>query len=284
MPFVTTKAMLHEAQQGRYAVGAFNVENMEMAQAVIWAAEKLKAPVILQTSVSTAKYSGFELICAIVRTLAEQATVPVALHLDHGDKMESVERALKCGYTSVMIDSSKLPFAENLAAARAVVLAARPFGIPVEAELGKVGGKEDDHEAHGDPHYTDPDEAVRFVLNSGIDSLAVAIGTAHGIYKDEPRLDVERLSEIKKVVLIPLVLHGSSGLTDDAVRECVARGICKVNFATELRQAFTDKLREVFNAKPDDFDPKIFLKPAREAVAALVAARIIVCGSDNKAK
>jgi tagatose 1,6-diphosphate aldolase GatY/KbaY len=283
MPYSSTKSMLLEAQRGGYAVGAFNVENMEMAQAVIWAAEKLKSPVILQTSVSTAKYTGYDLIRAIVQTLAEQAAVPVALHLDHGDKLESVELALRCGFSSVMIDSSKLPFEENLAAAHAAVLAAQPYGIPVEAELGKVGGKEDDHEAHGAPQYTDPAEAVRFVAESGIDSLAVAIGTAHGVYKAEPRLDVERLSQIRQVVSLPLVLHGSSGLTDEAVRECVARGICKVNFATELRQAFSGKLREMFLARPADFDPKIFLKPAREAVSALVTERIRVCGSVGKA-
>jgi tagatose 1,6-diphosphate aldolase GatY/KbaY len=154
--------------------------------------------------------------------------------------------------------------------------------VPVEAELGKVGGKEDDHEVK-DPGYTDPAEAMRYVEATGIDSLAVAIGTAHGVYRVEPRLDVERLSAIRKVVSIPLVLHGSSGLSDDAVRQCVARGICKVNFATELRQAFTGGMRKALAEKPDGFDPKLFLKPAREAVAALVAERIIVCGSDNKA-
>ncbi len=282
MPYCSTKDMLLQAQRGRYAVGAFNVENMEMAQAVVWAAERLRAPVILQTSVSTAKFTGYELIGAIVRTLAQQATVPMALHLDHGDKLESLERALRSGFNSVMIDSSKLPFEQNMAAARAAVAAAAPYGVPVEAELGKVGGKEDDVEAHGAPQYTDPDEAARFA-QSGIDALAVAIGTAHGVYCAEPCLDVERLSAVARVVSLPLVLHGSSGLTDDAVRECVARGICKVNFATELRQAFSGTLRQAFADHPDDFDPKVFLKPARQAVEEQVAQRILVCGCDGKA-
>jgi tagatose 1,6-diphosphate aldolase GatY/KbaY len=161
------------------------------------------------------------------------------------------------------------------------VAAAGPYNVPVEAELGKVGGKEDEHEVR-DPGYTDPEEARQYAEATGIDSLAIAIGTAHGVYKVEPRLDVERLSAIRKVVSIPLVLHGSSGLSDEAVRECVARGICKVNFATELRQAFTGAMRAAMADKPDGFDPKLFLKPAREAVMALVAERIAVCGSGNK--
>lgn len=282
MPFCTSKQMLLDAQAGHYAVGAFNVENMEMAQAAVWAAEALRAPVILQVSVSTAKFTGFEMICAMARALAEQATVPVALHLDHGDKLESLEHALRCGFPSVMIDSSKLPFEENLAMARAAVRLAEPFGVPVEAELGKVGGKEDDVVATGAPVYTDPDEAVCFSA-SGIDALAVAIGTAHGWYAATPKLDVDRLSAVAQVVRIPLVLHGSSGLSDDAVRECVARGICKVNFATELRQVFTDSLRTAFAEHPKDFDPKVFLKPARAAVQAQVEDRIRVCGCDGKA-
>lgn len=282
MPYVTTREMLLDAQKGRYAVGAFNIENMEMAQAIIAAAEKLRAPVMLATTSSTAKYAPAKVFQAIVRTLADIATVPVALHLDHGDSAESAQAALAAGYSSVMIDASKLPFEENIAVVRRVVASARAYNVPVEAELGKVGGKEDEHEVN-DPGYTDPAEAAEYVAATGIDSLAVAIGTAHGVYKVEPRLDVDRLSAIRKVVSIPLVLHGSSGLSDDAVRECVSRGICKVNFATELRQAFTGGLRKALAEKPDGYDPKMFLKPAREAVEALVSERIRVCGSDSKA-
>lgn len=282
MSYVTTLEMLKNAQAGRYAVGAFNIENMEMAQAIVAAAENMRAPVMLATTSSTARYAPASVFYAIVRVLADAATVPVALHLDHGDSPESVENALKSGYSSVMIDASKLSLEENIATVRRVVNSAKHYHVPVEAELGKVGGKEDEHEVN-DPGYTDPEEARVFVEATGIDSLAVAIGTAHGIYKVEPKLDVDRLTAIRKVVTIPLVLHGSSGLSDEAVRECVARGICKVNFATELRQAFTGGLREALAAKPDGFDPKLFLKPARESVLALVCERIIVCGSNNRA-
>lgn len=282
MPYVTTLEMLKNAQTGRYAVGAFNIENMEMAQAVVAAAEKMKAPVMLATTSSTAKFAPATVFYAIVRVLADAATVPVALHLDHGDSLEACENALKSKYSSVMIDASKLGFDENIATARRVVAAAKPYNVPVEAELGKVGGKEDEHEVK-DPGYTDPEEARVYVEATGIDSLAVAIGTAHGIYKVEPKLDVDRLTAVRKVVSIPLVLHGSSGLSDDAVRECVERGICKVNFATELRQAFTGGLRLSLAANPDGFDPKLFLKPAREAVMSLVCERITVCGSANRA-
>jgi tagatose 1,6-diphosphate aldolase GatY/KbaY len=282
MPYVTSREMLLKAQAGRYAVGSFNIENMEMAQAVVDAAERTKSPAILATTSSTARYAPPAVFHAVVRALADAASVPIALHLDHGDSPESAEAALACGYSSVMMDGSKLPFDENIAVVRRVVEAAKRCGVPVEAELGKVGGKEDEHEVK-DPGYTDPREAVDFVAATAIDSLAVAIGTAHGVYKSEPKLDVERLSEIRKVVSIPLVLHGSSGLSDDAVRECVARGICKVNFATELRQAFTAGMRKALAEKPEGFDPKLFLKPAREAVAALVMERIAVLGSNGKA-
>lgn len=281
MAYVTTREMLLEAQKNHYAIGSFNIENMEMAQAVVAAAEKTRAPVMLATTSSTARYAPPSVFYGIVRALADAASVPVALHLDHGDSEESVLSALKAGYSSVMIDASKLLYDDNAATVRRVVAAAKPYGVPVEAELGKVGGKEDEHEVK-DPGYTDPSEAARYVDETGIDSLAVAIGTAHGVYKAEPKLDVERLSAIRKVVSVPLVLHGSSGLSDAAVRECVARGICKVNFATELRQAFTGELRRALAENPDGFDPKPFIKRAREAVTELVAGRIAVCGSANR--
>lgn len=283
MPLVTTREMLLDAQRRRYAVGAFNIENMEMAQAVVTAAEKLRAPVLLATTSSTARFAPPAVFFAIAKALADAAAVPVALHLDHGDSPETVEAALAAGYTSVMMDGSNLSLDGNMAVVRRVVAAARPLGVPVEAELGKVGGKEDGHEASGGPGYTDPDEAEAFVAATGIDSLAVAIGTAHGVYKEAPKLDVGRLVAIRGRVSVPLVLHGASGLSDDAVRACVSEGICKVNYATELRQAFTTAVRHALADKPEGFDPKFFLKPAREAVAAAVASRILVCGSNGRA-
>lgn len=282
MPLVTSKEMLLKAQEGKYAVGAFNVENMEMVQAVIAAAEELNAPVIMQTTPSTVKYAGVDLYYANAAAAAKNAKVPVAMHLDHGSSFELAMQAFHAGYTSIMIDGSKYEFEENIAVSKRVADACNAAGIPVEAELGKVGGKEDDLVVKDDL-CTDPQEAKEFVERTGISSLAVAIGTAHGVYAAEPKLDVERLSQIREVVDIPLVLHGASGLTDEAVQECVKRGICKVNFATELRIAYSNAVKALLAEKPETFDPKAYGKVGREAVKELVMNRMKVCGCDGKA-
>ena len=270
MPLVTSKEMLLKAQEGGYAVGAFNAENMEMVKAIIQAAEELKAPVMIQTTPSTVKYGTVDTYAAIVAAEAKKASVPVCLHLDHG-------------YTSVMIDGSKLDFEANIAETKRVADVANALDIPCEAELGKVGGKEDDLEAEADTN-TDPQEAKEFVERTGVTSLAVAIGTAHGFYVGTPVLDKERLSEIREVVDIPLVLHGASGLSDEDVSDCVKRGICKVNFATELRAAYSKAVKELLEEKPDTIDPKAYGKTAIAAVKELVMARMKVCGCDGKAE
>lgn len=282
MPLVTSEAMLLSAQKGGYAVGAFNVENMEMAQAVIWAAEELQAPVMAQTTPSTVKYGGLALYQSMLAALARDAKVPVAIHLDHGSGFALAAQALREGYTSIMIDGSHQVFEENIALTRRVVEMCSPSGVPVEAELGKVGGKEDDLDG-GSGGYTDPLEAKAFAERTGISSLAVAIGTAHGVYAGTPKLDVQRLSEIRKVVEVPLVLHGASGLTDESVRDCIARGICKVNFATELRIAYSNGIKQALAEKPEAFDPKAYSKVGREAVKELVKNRMKVCGCQGKA-
>ena len=281
MSFVTSEKMLLDAQKGGYAVGAFNVENMEMVMAVIAAAEELRAPLMLQTTPSTLKYAGLDMYLANVETVAKKASVPVCLHLDHGDSFDLAMRALRTGYTSIMIDGSHNVFEENIAVTKAVADACRPSGIPVEAELGKVGGKEDDLDG-GNGGYTDPMEAKEFVERTGVSSLAVAIGTAHGVYKGEPKLDLDRLAEIRKVVSIPLVLHGASGLSEEAVVESIKRGICKVNFATELRIAYTDGVKEFLAANPDAFDPKKYGKVAMEKVKEIVKLRMTMCGCAGK--
>ena len=283
MSFVTSEKMLLDAQKGGYAVGAFNVENMEMVMAVIAAAEELRAPLMMQTTPSTIKYAGLDMYLANVKAAAEKASVPVCLHLDHGDSFDLAMRALRTGYTSIMIDGSHNVFEENIAVTKAVADACRPSGIPVEAELGKVGGKEDDLEAEADTN-TDPMEAKEFVERTGITSLAVAIGTAHGFYVGTPVLDKERLSEIRKVVDIPLVLHGASGLSDEDVSDCVKRGICKVNFATELRAAYTAAVKKLLEEKPETFDPKALGKVGMAAVTELVKGRMKVLGCDGKAE
>jgi tagatose 1,6-diphosphate aldolase GatY/KbaY len=283
MPLATSKQMLSDAQKGGYAVGAFNAENMEMVKAIIKAAEELQAPVMIQTTPSTVRYGTLDTYAAIVAAEAKKASVPVCLHLDHGNSFELAVQAIKAGYTSVMIDGSHEDFEGNIAVSRKVVDTAKAVNIPVEAELGKVGGKEDDLEAEADTN-TDPQQAKEFVERTGIDSLAVAIGTAHGFYVGTPVLDKERLSQIREVVDIPLVLHGASGLTDEDVSDCVRRGICKVNFATELRAAYTNAGKKLLEEKPETFDPKAFGKAGMAAVTELVKGRMKVCGCDGKAK
>lgn len=283
MALVTSKQMLLDAQEGNYAVGAFNVENMEMVKAVIRAAEELNAPVMLQTTPSTVKYGTVETFFAMVSAEAKKASVPVCLHLDHGNSFELAVQAIKAGYTSVMIDGSHEDFEGNVAVTKKVVDVAKACGIPVEAELGKVGGKEDDLEAEQDTN-TDPEEAREFIERTGADSLAVAIGTAHGFYAGTPVLDKERVSEIRKVVSVPLVLHGASGLSEEDVKDCVKRGMCKVNFATELRVAYTDACKKLLAEKPETYDPKKLGVVGMEAVTELVKGRMKVCGCDGKAK
>ena len=283
MPLVTSKKMLLDAQKGGYAVGAFNVENMEMVKAVIAAAEELNAPVMLQTTPSTVKYGSLETYAAIVAAEAKKATVPVCLHLDHGNSYELAMAAIEAGYSSVMIDGSHESLENNIAITKKVVEDAEKKEIPVEAELGKVGGKEDDLEAEADMN-TDPIEAKQFVDRTRVSSLAIAIGTEHGFYAGTPVLDKERVSEIKALVSVPLVLHGASGLSNEEIKECVNRGMCKVNFATELRVAYTDAVKRLLEEKPETFDPKKIGEVGMLAVKELAVNRMKVCGCVNKGK
>ena len=281
MPLTTTVSMLRKAQEQGFAVGAFNVENMEMAQAIISAAEELRAPVILQTTPSTVRYAGTGMYAAMVAALAQEATVPVAMHLDHGDSFALCAQALRSGYTSVMIDGSKLPLEENIALTYKVSEVCAAVGIPVEGEIGRVGGKEDDLESDGG--YTIPEEAVRFEKESGLFSMAVGVGTAHGFYKEKPQLNKELITTLRGMLQAPMVLHGASGLSDEDVKDCIRRGICKVNFATELRAAYTEGVKAVLAENPKTFDPKAYGKEARQRVKALVMERMLVCGCDGKA-
>lgn len=282
MSLVTSKEMLLTAQQGRYAVGAFNAENMEMIEAIIQAAEELRAPVIVQTTPSTVRYASLELYCANVKAVAEKAAVPVAIHLDHGNSFELCAQALRAGYTSIMIDGSKLPLQENIDLTRRVVEMCAPSGVPVEGEIGQVGGKEDDTVCEN-AGYTIPDEAVQFEQQTGLSSMAVGVGTAHGVYKTTPVLNTDLISELDQLLTVPMVLHGASGLSDEAVRECIRRGICKVNFATELRIAYSDGIKAAIQSNPNVFDPKAYGREGREQVKELVKDRIRVCGCDGKA-
>lgn len=281
---VTTKEMLLDAQAGHYAVGAFNVESLEFVMAVIKAAEDKKSPVIMQTTPGTVKYANLDYFAAMCKVAADAASVPVAIHLDHGDGFDRCVQAMHAGYTSVMIDGSHVPFEDNIALTASVTKVAAPLGIPVEAELGKVGGKEDDGPAvEGENPYTDPDEAEEFVARTGCGSLAVGVGTAHGVYKGTPHIEQGVLKEIRSRLEIPLVLHGTSGVPDDQVAEAIRNGICKVNYATELRQAFTKGFMGYMADNPGCFDPKKPSKPGMQETYDVVASHMDNLGSTNKA-
>ncbi len=283
MSFVTSRELLLDAQARHYAVGAFNVENMEFVQAVIAAAEEAQAPVILQTTPGTLKYAKPWMFAAMVKAAAEHASVPVVMHLDHGDSFDTAMRCFRAGYSSIMIDGSKQPFEENVRLTRSVVEACHSAGIPVEAELGKVGGKEDDLVNADDSPYTDPGQAREFVERTGVDSLAIAIGTAHGVYKVPPVLDVERIDAVKRLVSIPFVLHGTSGVPDDKVRDCIRRGMCKVNYATDLRIAYTQGVKDYIAKDPEVFDPKKYGAAGLANVKQYVLGRMEVLGCIGKA-
>ncbi len=281
---VTTKEMLLDAQKNHYAVGAFNVENLEFVMAVLAAAEETKSPVIMQTTPGTIKTAGLDYFYGMVAAAAARTDVPVALHLDHGDGYDRCMQAFRTGYTSVMIDGSHESFEDNIALTASVARAGAAMGVPVEAELGKVGGKEDDGPAvEGENPYTDPEEAREFVERTGCTSLAIGVGTAHGVYTETPHIEQEVVKAICAAVDVPLVLHGTSGVPDEQVAEAVKNGICKVNYATELRQAYTKGYMAFMAENPGVFDPK---KPAKQGMAEItniVKVRMENLGSVGRA-
>lgn len=280
---VSTNQMLLDAQKGGYAVPAFNIHNLETIQVVVDTANELKSPVILAATPSTVKYAGIEYLIKMIETASEKYDIPIAFHLDHHEDVNSIKEAILLGCKSVMIDASHHPFEENIKIVKEVVDFAHRYDVSVEAELGKLVGQEDDLIVdESQSSYTDPKLAKEFVERTGVNSLAVAIGTAHGLYKNEPKLDYGRLKEIKKLVDIPLVLHGASGVPFDSVRTTIEDGICKVNIATELKIPFAESLKEFFLKNPNESDPRKYLIPAKEAMKKVVVDKIIMCKSDNR--
>ncbi len=278
------KELLLEAQKGRYAVGAFNCNNMEIVQAIVAAADIEKSPVIIQASQGAIKYAGIDYITGLTKLAAESVKVPVALHLDHGTSFEQCIDCIRSGFSSVMIDGSKHNLEDNIALTLRVIEIARLFGVSVEGELGKIGGTEDDIVvSEREAFFTDPIDAERFCSETGVDALAVAIGTAHGLYKGVPKLDFDRLKEIKKRVSTPLVLHGSSGVPGEAIREAISHGVAKVNIDTNIREAFTEAARKVVIENPKEIDPRKMLGPAREAAIEVIREKIRIFGSNGKA-
>jgi fructose-bisphosphate aldolase class II len=308
MGLVTGKEILAAARQGNYAVGAFNINNLEILQGVVAGCVETQSPVIIAVSEGAILYAGFAYIVAMVRTAAAAAPIPMALHLDHGRDLQIISQCIQGGFTSVMIDASHLPFTENVRETKKVVAMARPQGVSVEAELGRLRGVEDlisvaDREAF----LTDPREAARFVGETGVDSLAPAIGTSHGAFKfkGEATLDLERLRQIKEQVDIPLVLHGASsvppslrdlvvhyggelqeakGVPADQLQKAIALGINKINTDTDLRLALTAAVRRVLAEDRRVFDPRKILGPARDMIAEIVREKTQLFGSAGKAR
>jgi fructose-bisphosphate aldolase, class II len=299
MALVTTKEMFKKAYEGQYAVGAFNVNNMEIIQGIVDAAKEENAPLILQVSAGARKYAKHIYLMKLVEAAVEDSGLPICLHLDHGDDFEICKSCIDGGFTSVMIDGSKHSFEENIAVTKKVVEYAHAKGVVVEAELGKLAGVEDAvHVSAKDATYTDPDQAVEFVHRTGVDSLAIAIGTSHGAYKfkGEPNLDFERLEKISNLLPnFPLVLHGAStvlpefvdlcnkyggnvpgaqGVPEEMLLRAGKLGVCKINIDTDLRLAMTASIRKHFAENPGDFDPRQYLKPAREAIKNMVQHKL----------
>lgn len=280
---VNTKEMLLRAQKEGYAVPAFNIHNLETIQVIVETAAELGSPVILAGTPGTFSYAGRDYIQAIVEVAAKKYQVPIALHLDHHETLEDIKASVELGTKSVMIDASHHPFEENVKIVKEVVDYAHANGATVEAELGRLGGQEDDLVVdEADSFFTDPKAAKEFADKTGIDSLAVAIGTAHGLYAAEPKIDFERLEQIREVVDIPLVLHGASGIPEADVRRCIELGCTKVNIATELKIPFSSHLREYLVQHPEANDPRKYMEPAKTAMKAVVAEKIKMCMSNNR--
>lgn len=281
---INTKNMLLNAQAGGYAVPAFNVHNLESINVIVEAAVQLKSPLMVAFTPSTIKYSGFEALYALVENASQMHSVPITMHLDHHEDVDMIKHAIKHGVRSVMIDASHHSFEKNVEISKDVIDFAHRYGATVEAELGVLSGQEDDLIVNSENSaYTDPHKAQKFVELTGVDSLAVAIGTAHGLYEGEVVLDVERLSRIRELVSIPLVLHGASGLSDALVQDCIKRGICKVNIATELKIPFAKAVLDFLTAHPEESDPRKYLTPAKAAMLTVALAKMKMCHSDNRA-
>ncbi|WP_010280777.1 tagatose-bisphosphate aldolase subunit GatY [Bacillus timonensis] len=279
-----TKEMLMKARQEGYAVPAFNIHNLETVQVVVEAAVELQSPVILAATPGTMKYGGRDYIHAIAEVAARGNHVPLALHLDHHEDVDEILESLKMGTKSVMIDGSHKPFEENVAITKYVVDIARKFSATVEGELGKLAGQEDDLVVEAkDSAYTDPEMAKEFVERTGVDSLAVAIGTGHGLYETKPNLDFNRLNEIQQLVTIPLVLHGASGLSKHDIQNSISLGCSKVNIATELKIPFSQTLRKYLIDHPNETDPRKYMKHPKEKMKEVVKEKIRLCKSDGKA-
>jgi fructose-1,6-bisphosphate aldolase class II len=285
MPLVTLKSVLTDAQKGSYAVGAFNFNGIEDARGILDAAAEKKSPVILMTSVSAVDYMGGpRAVTGLIHGLADCLDIPVVLHLDHAEKYDLICQCVDAGYTSVMVDASKLSFEENIAATQQVVSYARKYGVSVEAELGRLGGREEQvNVSSREAAMTDPADVPGFVSATGIDALAVAIGTAHGFYKEEPKLDFDRLTKIRSLTDTPLVLHGGTGVPEEDFIRSIRCGMAKINVGTELKYCCSQTVRKSVADQPDQIDIRKLVGPARANCRDIVLHKIDLFGSAGKA-
>ncbi|SDH60832.1 fructose-bisphosphate aldolase [Aneurinibacillus thermoaerophilus] len=287
MPLVSMTEMLNKAVEGKYAVGQFNLNNLEFTQAILQAAEEEQSPVILGVSEGAARYmGGFKLVVAMVKALMEEykITVPVAIHLDHGSSFEKCVEAMYAGFTSVMIDGSHYPLAENIALTKRVVDVAHTLGVSVEAELGRIGGQEDDLMVEDvEAMYAVPSECEQLVRETGVDCFAPALGSVHGPYKGEPKLGFDRMEEIMKLTGVPLVLHGGTGIPTKDIQRAISLGTAKINVNTENQIAASKTVRQILEEKPELYDPRKYLGPARDTIKETVKAKMREFGSSHKA-
>lgn len=280
---LSTNQMLRDAQEKHYAVPAFNIHNMETLQVVADTAREMHSPLIIAVTPSTLDYARAEYVIAMGEIAAKATDTPIAVHLDHFEDYNKIKNAIDKGFRSCMIDASKVNFEENIARVQQVVKYAHRYDTTVEAELGQLVGVEDGLVVdEKDSMYTNPEDALKFVMATGIDSLAVAIGTAHGLYKGTPKLDFDRLQAIRAKVEIPLVLHGASDVPDELVKKAISLGICKVNVATDLKIPFANAVKRFFKENPEESDPRKYMTPGKNAMQEIVIHKIKICGSENR--
>ena len=273
---VSSARLMKKASREGYAIPAFNIDNLESAMAVSEVMHEMRVPVIVQTIPRTLNYGGIAMYPAMMRELMADCPVDYALHLDHGNSMSLARKCVASGFSSVMFDGSAMSFEENVKFTKEVTDFALPMAVSVEGELGAIGGKEEG-DTDMEASYTKVDEAVEFVRRTNVSTLAIGVGTAHGIYKGEPKINVKRIEEIHSAISTPLVLHSASGLSDEVLRDCIAAGISKINFATELRQAYTEGIKAEFAKDPEVFDPKIYMRGAIDNIKEVLRHKIKIC-------
>lgn len=284
MPLVPMTEFLPQAKRERFAVGQFNINNLEFTQAITEAGQEEQSPLIFGVSEGAMRYIGLDYVIAIARTAADNSGLPIALHLDHGSSFDVVMKCIRAGFSSVMFDGSHYPLEENIRLTKEVVKAAHAVGVSVEGELGTIGGVEDDVSVdESEAALAKPEEAIRFYEETNVDALAIAVGTAHGMYKGEPKIRFDIIEEVSRQVDVPIVLHGGSGVPDESIQKAISLGVGKVNVNTESQVACTKTVRKLLNEDDTLVDPRKYLGPARDAIKEVVKHKMRLFGSSGKA-